>query len=417
VGTQEYQLDVVDVLASLLEEFNERVPIVLVLEPGALEALALKAPRCRAGSTIHGYQRGIEYAVGQIAERAPNVALYVDAGSGATLGWGSLVHELVAQVADVEITNSIRGFATNVGSYQPLGVPCPLATADLATYCHAHPHAACCDDPCREMAHFNHANNEHNFVQLLSHHMRIAFPGFAPRFVIDTGRNGVDRSREDCSTTCNIRGAGLGRRATGDTGFDLVDGYFWVKPPGESDGCPPGGKGGKCLQPDPGCRTDTSVGTRASEPAAPPAGDWFALHMQMLAFNALELPGQSVLDDAAREYQALVGVGAQSGLTTASSVRLAELLAVAAALVAAVVLVLGLRRHGVCRGTTRRARPHEWSTMLETLPDAPSEGSRAAAVVHDAMVELAPGAAQAPSAKASAPIDTDAGEESYDAVD
>jgi len=141
--------------------------------------------------------------------------------------------------------------------------------------------------------------------------------------------------------------------------------------------------------------------------------------MQMLAFNALELPGQSVLDDAAREYQALVGVGAQSGLTTASSVRLAELLAVAAALVAAVVLVLGLRRHGVCRGTTRRARPHEWSTMLETLPDAPSEGSRAAAVVHDAMVELAPGAAQgqAPSTKASAPIDTDAGEESYDAVD
>ena len=55
--------------------------------------------------------------------------------------------------------------------------------------------------------------------------------------------------------------------------------------------------------------------------------------------------------------------------------------------------------------------------MLETLPDAPSEGSRAAAVVHDAMVELAPGAAQAPSTKASAPIDTDAGEESYDAVD
>ena len=56
--------------------------------------------------------------------------------------------------------------------------------------------------------------------------------------------------------------------------------------------------------------------------------------------------------------------------------------------------------------------------MLETLPDAPSEGLRAAAVVHDAMVELAPGAtAQAPSAKASAPIDMDAGGEAYDAVD
>jgi len=420
VGAQEYQLDVVDVLASLFEEFHERVPIVLVLEPGALEALALKAPRCRAGGTIHGYQRGIEYAVKQIADRAPNVALYADAGSGATLGWGSLVHELVAQVADVQIANSIRGFATNVGSYQPLGVPCPLATADLAAYCHAHPHAACCDDPCREMAHFSHGNNEHNFVQLLSHHMRIAFPGFSPHFVIDTGRNGVDRSREDCSTTCNVRGAGLGRRPTGDTGFDLVDGYFWVKPPGESDGCPPGGKG--CPQPDAGCRTDTSVGTRASEPAAPPAGDWFALHMQMLAFNALELPGQAVLDAAAREYQALVGSGAlgasPSGLTTGSSVSVAESLAAAAALVVALALVLCLCRRGVRSGTTRRARPREWSAMLETLPDAPSEGSRAAAVVHDAMVELVPGAAaQAPVAKASAPTDTDAGEESYDAVD
>ena len=117
----------------------------------------------------------------------------------------------------------------------------------------------------------------------------------------------------------------------------------------------------------------------------PPAGDWFALHMQMLAFNALELPGQAVLDAAAREYQALVGSGAlgasPSGLTTGSSVSVAESLAAAAALVVALALVLCLCRRGVRSGTARRARPREWSAMLETLPDAPSEGSRAAAVV------------------------------------
>ena len=417
VGMQEYQLDVVDVLASLFEEFHERVPIVLVVEPGALEALALKTTHCRAESTIHGYQRGLEYAVDKIAGRAPNVALYVDAGSGATLGWGSLVHEIVAQVADVEITNSIRGFATNVGSYQPLGLPCPLAAADLTTYCQAHPHATCCDDPCRELSHFNHANNEHNYVQLLSHHMQIAFPGFGPQFVIDTGRNGVDRSREDCSNTCNIRGAGLGRRPTGDTGFDLVDGYFWVMPPGESDGCPPGGK---CRQPDAGCRTDTSVGTRAGEPAAPPAGDWFSLHMQLLAFNTLELPGQAVLDAAAREYEAFVGARAQSGLATGSSARLAELFGGAVALLVGVVLLgLGLRRRGMCKGTATRTRPYEWSTMLETLPDAFPDDSKAAAVVHVAMVDQAPAGEliQVPSANVCALVDTDAGEESYNAVD
>ncbi len=389
VGVQEYQLDVVDELASLFEEFHTRVPIALVVEPGALEALALNQPRCSSMSTVHGYQRGIEYAVDEIANRAPTVALYLDAGNGGTLGWGSLVHELVAQVADLEVSQWIRGFATNVGSYHPLGVPCPLAQADLTVYCKDHAHAACCQDPCHQLAHFNQANNEHNYVQLIAHHMRMAFPGFSPHFVIDTGRNGVDHSRDDCSTTCNVRRAGLGRRPTAETGFDLVDGYFWVKPPGESDGCPPGSK---CPHPDPACRTDGSVGTRAGEQAAPPAGDWYTLHMQLLAFSAVELPDQAALDAASQEYQALARPE-DAGSALGSSSSLAEGLGAAVAVAVLILLMLGLCRRGLCRpGSQQRARPREWSTMLDdsALPDAPSEGSKAAEVVHIAMSELEP---------------------------
>tara|TARA_B100000787_G_scaffold153128_1_gene127172 strand:+ start:368 stop:796 length:429 start_codon:yes stop_codon:yes gene_type:complete len=142
--------------------------------------------------------------------------------------------------------------------------------------------------------------------------------------------------------------------------------------------------------------------------------------MQLLAFNTLELPGQAVLDAAAREYEAFVGARAQSGLATGSSARLAELFGGAVALLVGVVLLgLGLRRRGMCKGTATRTRPYEWSTMLETLPDAFPDDSKAAAVVHVAMVDQAPAGEliQVPSANVCALVDTDAGEESYNAVD
>jgi endoglucanase len=56
-------------------------------------------------------------------------------------------------------------------------------------------------------------------------------------FVIDTGRNGLGGNGE----WCNPEGRALGERPTTSTGEPLVDAFFWVKAPGESDGSCNGG--------------------------------------------------------------------------------------------------------------------------------------------------------------------------------
>jgi cellulose 1,4-beta-cellobiosidase len=59
----------------------------------------------------------------------------------------------------------------------------------------------------------------------------------------------------------------------------LVDAYFWVKPPGESDG-----SGDPTAQ-----GFDESCGPKAldSTPGAPPAGSWFADYFIELTKNAV----------------------------------------------------------------------------------------------------------------------------------
>jgi endoglucanase len=58
-------------------------------------------------------------------------------------------------------------------------------------------------------------------------------------FIIDTSRNG--NGGPDDHEWCNARGRALGVRPTTNTGNGLIDAYFWVKPPGESDGTCNGG--------------------------------------------------------------------------------------------------------------------------------------------------------------------------------
>jgi len=358
-------VDVVDELAALLEEFHQRVPTVLVLEPGAFEALVLRHEHCGNGATIEAYQRGIRYAVEEVSYRAQSTAMYLAVGSGRTLGWGTTVHELMTQLAHLGVAYAIRGFATNVGDYQPLGVPCPLTEGvTLSAYCQEHPHSACCADPCNLLLHFNQANNEHNYVQLLAKHLRVAFPGLTPHFLIDTGRNGVDRSREDCADTCNVRAAGFGRRPTGETGFDLVDGYFWVKPPGESDGCRRGAP--SCSSPDVDCAVEAALGSRAGEPAAPAAGAWFAPHAQALAMHALEVPAQSALDAAAREYRSFAsGGGGAVGSGGDDGKSVGRLVGISILLVVVLALWAWKRKPGA-------KRHHHW----ELTPDSTSASGR-----------------------------------------
>lgn len=51
-------------------------------------------------------------------------------------------------------------------------------------------------------------------------------------FIIDTSRNGLGRKGD----WCNPRGQALGAFPTTQTGNALVDGYLWIKAPGQSDG-------------------------------------------------------------------------------------------------------------------------------------------------------------------------------------
>lgn len=63
--------------------------------------------------------------------------------------------------------------------------------------------------------------------------------GGGVRFVVDSSRNGQGVASD--GEWCNPDGRGLGRLPTVDTGHDRMDGYLWVKRPGESDGTCNGG--------------------------------------------------------------------------------------------------------------------------------------------------------------------------------
>lgn len=115
----------------------------------------------------------------------------------------------------------------------------------------------------------------HNFVNKA---------GFYPHFVIDTGRNGQSDMRQDCANWCNIRDAGVGHAPTHQTPDEMIDAYFWLKTPGESDGCTQTlPDGSACPRFDSFCASQDSLGSRSGEPRAPEAGHWFDYQIKQLA--------------------------------------------------------------------------------------------------------------------------------------
>ena len=158
---------------------------------------------------------------------------------------------------------------------------------------------ACCgEDPCKLLPLGNGGPTELSYATSLQRHF-LGRLNWKPRFVIDTGRNGNREQRSRCSSWCNVRGAGAGHVATLNTGAtDVVDAFWWLKTPGESDGCTerlPGG--GRCPRFDEACQGDDAIGGRAYEPRAPEAGDWFAFQALQLARNAnLHLEADGALD-------------------------------------------------------------------------------------------------------------------------
>jgi cellulose 1,4-beta-cellobiosidase len=305
-GIEEYKKTYVDPFAEVVGKYAARVPVAVIIEPDSLPNLATNAghPHCGNSATRASYTQGIPYAIKTMAAKAPQATLYLDAAHGGWLGWMNNAKTFASLVAGLDVTEHIRGFTSNVANYQALGVACPAEAFDgqLPVYCQQHAADPCCVDPCHLMGQWNSGPTELNYVQMMTKELSAAVGnGFSPKWLIDTGRNGVDDERSDCSNWCNIRAAGAGLKPTVNTSLpSIVDAYFWLKTPGESDGCTqtlPDSK--QCARFDSMCSSQDSLGSRTSEPRAPEAGKWFDYQIKMLASNAKLSPKATAGHDAA----------------------------------------------------------------------------------------------------------------------
>ncbi len=145
----------------------------------------------------------------------------------------------------------IRGFATNVSNYTN------LSNRDGAVL---EP-----SNPCP---------NELTYVKTMR--KTLEMHGFKNHgFIIDTSRNGKGHIRSKWGDWCNIKGAGLGERPRAEP-EPGIDAYWWVKPPGESDGSSDRN----------GPRFDEMCGGASAAPNAPQAGQWFEAYFMDLVHNA-----------------------------------------------------------------------------------------------------------------------------------
>jgi cellulose 1,4-beta-cellobiosidase len=128
-GIAQYKSEYVDPFVSIVASYKGKVPIVLVVEPDSLPNLATNSahPHCGNEATQNAYKQGIAYAVNELATKT-DAALYLDAAHGGWLGWADNLDKYLALLKDMDLPfDKMRGFATNVANYQPLGSLCPWA--------------------------------------------------------------------------------------------------------------------------------------------------------------------------------------------------------------------------------------------------------------------------------------------------
>jgi len=293
-GLKEYKETYADPFVEVLQKYAGKVPVVVVVEPDSLPNLATNEddPRCGGAATKQAYTEGIKYSIEQLTTKTPEVAVYLDAAHGGWLGWQDNLMGFMRILRRMDLpVSKMRGFATNVANYQPLGALCPHQpdSGNRNGYClnGRHQGEICCADPCGLAQEWSAGNNELNYAQELAVAAR-AVLGMRPHMVIDTGRNGKTSMRMDCAHWCNIRGAGAGVASTASTAApEIVDAYFWLKTPGESDGCTEElPSGGLCPRFDRDCASPDSLGSVGGEPRAPEAGHWFDYQVKQLAENA-----------------------------------------------------------------------------------------------------------------------------------
>lgn len=251
-GEARYRREFIDALAREFAKHPDQ-RIVAILEPDSLANLAtnMDVPKCSESAEL--YKRSIAYAIATLS--LPNVYLYLDAAHTGWLGWDgnrSAMAEIYREVLELAGgAERIRGFATNVSNYNALdgNWGWKLETSN----------------PCP---------SEYCYVEKLNETLTQA--GIRGKgFIIDTSRNGVEETRSKWGHWCNVKGAGLGARPAVQPRA-LVDAYYWVKPPGESDGVS-----------DPNApRFDAYCASTDSAADAPQAGDWFQSYFLELVDKA-----------------------------------------------------------------------------------------------------------------------------------
>jgi len=293
-GLERYKKEYCDPFVERLERYQNSMPIVIILEPDSLGNLATNQahPHCGNIATQTAYKEGVQYAMQQLTSRVPRVSVYLDAAHGGWLGWENNMEKFMKSLKALDLPfHKIRGFATNVANYQPLGIQCPWCPDQgyRNGYClnGKHQDEPCCADPCKLSSQYNFGNNEMNYAAGLVAAAKAAL-GFDAHVVIDTGRNGVVDQRQDCANWCNPRNSGAGVPSTVATANrSLVDAYFWLKTPGESDGCSHSlPNRSLCKRFDAGCASVDSLGSQQGEPHAPEAGAWYDYQVKQLAHGA-----------------------------------------------------------------------------------------------------------------------------------
>lgn len=251
-GLAAYKADFIDPIAAAFKAHPHQ-RIVVIVEPDSLPNIAtnLSDPRCAAAES--GYRDGTAYAISHLA--APNVFLYLDTGHSGWLGWPDnqqRTARVFKEVLDAAGGSQlIRGFASNVANYTVLH-----ETKEAFDY------------------QSNPAHDELSYqAQMSAVYKAAGILNVA--WLIDTGRNGVGGIRHDWGDWCNTRGAGLGERPIASPAAG-IDAYYWVKPPGESDGTSDPTAPGY----------DRDCGKEDAATPAPEAGQWFHAYFLDVVRNA-----------------------------------------------------------------------------------------------------------------------------------
>ncbi|WP_437674794.1 glycoside hydrolase family 6 protein [Sorangium sp. So ce131] len=245
-GVERYRNEFINPIKAILAAHpNQR--IVAIIEPDSLPNIAtnLGMKDCTP-ETEQAYRENVAFALKELD--MPHVYQYIDAAHSGWLGWPDN-QEKGAQIFSEVITAagnppSVRGFATNVANYTVLRYSEGEETYDQQ---------------------FNPCFGEYDYVTQFGEALSAVGLG-DKHFIIDTSRNGRGGIREDWGYWCNNIGAGMGERPKANPGgAPRLDAFYWVKPPGDSDGTADKNA----------VRYDLFCGYENADQRAPEAGVWF----------------------------------------------------------------------------------------------------------------------------------------------